>query len=540
MFKLNKEFLILILIFLLGFFLRFYKLGEFPIQLNHDEVTQLYDAISVAQTGKDIYGNFLPTIFTSVNDYKSPFYTYITVLTYFLLGGGEITIRVPAAIFGSLNIFAVYFFVTRLLKNNRIALVASFFTAIAPFEIFFSRKSFENGAGIFLMLLGFSLLLSKKAVNLYFGFGLLALAMHTYFSHVLIIPLLTASFILIFRNQRIYRPLLIWLFLLIPLILIILTNPTAQYRAKDVFLTQDPALGELIQFVKQENSQIIFIQQELVVIKYSFNRFLDQFNPAFLFVNGLDLTNQGLIDIGPLYLFQLPFFILGLIYLIKLRNFSNAKKFILVWIILGTIPSALTFEAHSPHRSIMVFTMLNIISACGFLFIFDALKEKKFNFFRYPLYLLIPVLIVLNFGFFLIIYFVNYPREKSQDLQYPFKEVSLFIWSNYNNFNQIIFDPEYGDISPRIGTGAHYYLAYYGKFDPSKFQKEYKLGKRQREVLFDKFSIRKLDWGEDKKAKKTLIIASSWGIPIKSVEKNKIIKTFYFYNKEPAFYAIKL
>ena len=66
-----KKFIFLFIIILLAAFLRFYRLAEFPIQLSHDEVPQLYDAISIAQTGKDIYGSFLPFMFRSINDFKA-------------------------------------------------------------------------------------------------------------------------------------------------------------------------------------------------------------------------------------------------------------------------------------------------------------------------------------------------------------------------------------------------------------------------------------------------------------------------------------
>lgn len=137
-------------------------------------------------------------------------------------------------------------------------------------------------------------------------------------------------------------------------------------------------------------------------------------------------------------------------------------------------------------------------------------------------------------------YFVNFPFEKSQYLNYPFKQVAQFAWSQYDNFDQIIFDPQFGEVAPVIGSATHYYFAYYGNYSPAKFQKEYKIGQKPREILFDKFSIRKLDFGEDQFLKRTLIIASLWSLPVSSIDKNKIIHTFYFYNKTPAFYAIKL
>ncbi len=88
MYKLKNRLFLLFQIFLLGAFLRLYRLQDFPVQLNHDEVSQLYDAISIAQTGRDIYGNFLPSIIPSVGDFKSPYYTYITAVFYFIFGGG--------------------------------------------------------------------------------------------------------------------------------------------------------------------------------------------------------------------------------------------------------------------------------------------------------------------------------------------------------------------------------------------------------------------------------------------------------------------
>src|SRR3989344_733827 len=194
----------LLLIILLGVFLRLYLLLDFPIQLNHDEVTQLYDAISIAQTGKDIYGNFLPFIFPSVEDFKPPFYTYLTSFFYFFFGGGELTIKLPGVIFGVLLIPASFMFVLKLLKNKQIALISALFTAIAPFEIFFSRKGFENGAGIFLMLVGFICIFTyfekRKSLYLYLASGIFASAMYTYFSHAIIIPLLLLSFFIIFRK----------------------------------------------------------------------------------------------------------------------------------------------------------------------------------------------------------------------------------------------------------------------------------------------------------------------------------------------------
>ena len=61
-------------VIILAAFIRFYKLADYPVILSHDEVSQLYDAMSILKTGKDIYSQKLPFIFTSINDFKPPFY----------------------------------------------------------------------------------------------------------------------------------------------------------------------------------------------------------------------------------------------------------------------------------------------------------------------------------------------------------------------------------------------------------------------------------------------------------------------------------
>lgn len=552
--ELTSKIFLIIAIIVLGILVRFFKLADFPVQLNHDEVTQLYDAISIAQTGKDIYGNFLPFIFPSIGDFKPPFYTYITSLLYLIFGGGDVTIRLASSIFGVLIIPAVYIFTSRLLKNSIIALSAAFLTSIAPFEIFFSRKSFENGAGIFFILLGFTSLLSAmqnkaSAKSLYLSAIFFGVTMYTYFSHIITLPLLLIAFTLIYKEfflvnlKKTLLPLSFFVIFLLPLIILIITNPNTRFRSQTVFVTQDVNLGRNIDYSKTDNQILDFFTKNKAIVDFSFNKYLDQFSVTYLFSNGLDFTNQGSLGVGPLLFIQLPFLVLGIIYLVTLKGFNREKKFVLVWTILGMIPSGLTFESHSPHRSVMVFTMFNIISGAGLYSFCKSLRNLQGNY--QILKKLIPAGIVIAFGinllYFFHMYFVNFPYEKSQYIQYPFKQIAQYVWSQYDNFDVIIFDPKFGDVSPMIGVGAHYYLAYYGNYPPAKFQKEYRLGNKPRETIFDKFSIREVYWPEDRSLKNALIIVSPWTVPLNDIEdKSKIVKTFYFYNNKKAFYAIKL
>lgn len=539
----KNQYFILLLIVLTGFFFRFYKLDQYPIQLNHDEVSQIYDLKSIMETGKDIYGNFMPLAFPSTGEYKVGHYIYISTIPYLLLGDREITIRVPAAFFGSLTVLGVFLLIRVLTKNTLLALLSAAVISITPSEIFYSRKSFENVIGSSLDIFGLYFLLTylkegaaKKWA--YLGIFLLGLAMYIYTSHTMIVPPLLLFLTLIFKEKiigqkrELLKPALFWLILITPLIILTSLNSDLRFRAQSVFITQDRALGKTIDLVGNKyKAYLDFIPTKL----------LNQFDPAYLFLNGLDFTSKSSFGMGPLLLWQFPFLIAGFIFLIRKKGLKKAGYLLPGLAFLAMIPSALTFEDFSPHRSVLSFTMLGIISAFGLYWVLQNIFKLKNKLFKNVILGGVFLSLVLNLVYFLRMYTINYPYERSEKMHYPFKEISLYAWSESQNFDAIVFDPQFGDIEPQIGVGTPYYLVHYGQVPPVLFQKQYHKGSKPREMLFDKFSIRQIYWPEDQKLKNTLIIASPWSVPEKDIEdKSKIIKKFFFYNGKLAFYAIKL
>ncbi len=535
-----KLFLLLIIIFL-GFFLRFYKLADFPIQLNHDEVSQLYDVRSIVETNKDVYGNFLPLAFPSTGEYKVGHYIYITTLFYKIFGPREITVRLPAAFFGSLTILTAFLFVKKLTGNWILALLSSLMIAITPSEIFYSRKSFENVIGVTLDFLGSyfllkSLNLEKKKIWGIVGIFLLSLAMYIYTAQTIIVPLLLILFAAIYKTslkpgwKKLSTFLFAWILFITPLLIVSATNSGLRFRAASVFITQDSNLGRMIELTGNPIKSYL---------DFGATRYLNQFNPIYIFANGLDLTNQGLIGSGPLLFFQLPFLILGILFLVRQKNMNNVKKLLFGMVLISMIPSAITFEAFSPHRAMLSFSTMSIISAFGLYWFLKSLWSfRKTFYFKFIISTVVFFGFFLNVIYFLFIYTVGYSFEKSQKLQYPFKQVAQFVWSEYHNFDHIIWDPKFGEVAPVTAVGTHYYLAYYGNYPPKKFQSEYRI--EDQGLSFDKFSIRNVMWAKDKNFKKVLIIVSPWSVPIDSLDKGQIIKRFNFYDGQLAFYAIKL
>src|SRR5438128_771467 len=146
------QFIFLFFIVILAAGLRLWQLGSVPSSLDWDEVAHGYNAYSIAQTGKDEYGAFLPIVLRSYNDYKPALYTYITIPSIFLFGLTPFAVRLPSALFGILTVFVIYFLVYELFrkseKKETLALLSAFLFAISPWHIQFSRIAFEANIGL--------------------------------------------------------------------------------------------------------------------------------------------------------------------------------------------------------------------------------------------------------------------------------------------------------------------------------------------------------------------------------------------------------
>src|SRR3990167_6966964 len=159
--------IVLLLIILLAFILRFYRLGEYPA-LNADEAAIGYNAYSLIQTGKDEHGNPWPIHFQSFNDYKPGLYFYMVLPFVKLIGLNEWAVRIPGATLGVLTVVIIYFLVKELFDNKKFALVASFLLAISPWHIHFSRGGWEVNASTFFITLGAWLFIRGTSKNMNF------------------------------------------------------------------------------------------------------------------------------------------------------------------------------------------------------------------------------------------------------------------------------------------------------------------------------------------------------------------------------------
>ncbi|OGM19044.1 hypothetical protein A2686_04600 [Candidatus Woesebacteria bacterium RIFCSPHIGHO2_01_FULL_38_10] len=168
----------LILIILLAFSLRFFRLNDYPA-LNADEAAIGYNAFSLIQTGKDEHGNLWPIHFQSFNDYKPGLYFYLVIPFVKVLGLNEWAVRVPNAFLGVVTVYLVYLLGKEAFPEKKIGTgnvsspsrfelgtLASLLLAISPWHIHFSRGGWEVNVATFFIVLAIYLFL--KGIN-HFG-----------------------------------------------------------------------------------------------------------------------------------------------------------------------------------------------------------------------------------------------------------------------------------------------------------------------------------------------------------------------------------
>lgn len=546
----SKNGLLLFLIISVAFFLRFYKLSSLPVQLNHDEVSQLYDGMSLLKTGKDIYGNSWPFIFVSIGDYKPPFYTYASLPFIYIFNGSEVSIRILGALFGVILVYAVYFLSEGLFGKKEISLISSFLTAVSPFAIHFSRKGFEGVVGLSLVIfaLGFFFrsFLSRGNGDRNFVLGciFLALSMYTYFSYFLLVPFLLLFFIFLkYRFKKIFpwRSVFVFFVLTLPLFLMVVSDKNSKNRVSAVSIVQDQVLGNLLRENLDPNESFYSLEKLAFIGKYSLARYINQFNPTFLFVNGLDMSNRDPVDVGFFYFYEFIFVFIGLF---SIRSYLKKREWflpLLIIVLIAMVPSSLSFEDHSPHRVLLSLQIIVLFSAVGiykfFLFLFNGIS--KF-YLRFSLFLFLIIIFVWHFVYFWILYSVVFPIDKSEFIQYPYKLVGQLAGKYYYDYDLIVFDPRFGEYYPWVGGAASYYLAYYSGFPVEKMQSEYRIKKEGdlTVVSFGKYEIRDIVLGRDKNMRNTLFIASPWVIGEVDINNFEIIDIVYSLKGHPAFYFL--
>lgn len=533
--------LLLGLIVFIAFALRFVNLGTLPPSLTWDEAAWGYNAYSLGIDGRDEFGRFLPLDYLeSFGDFKPPVYAYLSIIPIKIFGLTEFAVRMPSALLGTLTVLLTYFLVKRIFINSKYkepyALASSLILAISHWHIMLSRAAFEANIATFFIVFGVLLFLIGVQSNKWFILSSIVsfvISLYTFNTARIASPLLIFLLVLAFRKELLkYKKQTILAFLL-GLILILpafnfFISPQASLRFREVNIFSD------ISVIENTNRQIendgnTFWSKILHNRRLSFGveylrHYFDNLNPSFLFIKGDGNPKFSIQEVGQLYLWDLPFLILGILLLFKRKE--RNWWLIPIWLLLAIVPAGTARETPHALRIEASLPTFQILVAYGFInsiYYFKYINQRRKIF--------VPILLLflfVNFLYFLHSYFVHYAREFSGEWQYGYKESIEYVKRVQDNFEKIY-------ITESLGRPYIYYL-FYTKEDPKNFREKSVI---EREALgfvnvksFGKFKFAK-DLSRIETKKKALYI----DIPVKVPQNASKLKTFYLLNGEPILVA---
>ena len=181
--KENTDILTASIILIIATISRVCLLDKIPLGINQDETSLGYDAYSLLNWGIDRNGMKYPVQLIAWGSGQNILYAYFVIPFIALLGNTEIALRLPMALVSSFSLYITYF-VLRKVKDRKVALVSLFIFAIMPWHIMKSRWALESNLFPELVLQGMMLLVlsqdTRKHILFYLSAIILGLSSYSY------------------------------------------------------------------------------------------------------------------------------------------------------------------------------------------------------------------------------------------------------------------------------------------------------------------------------------------------------------------------
>ncbi|HUV71853.1 MAG TPA: glycosyltransferase family 39 protein [Clostridia bacterium] len=568
----------LIALILFASVLRFYNLKQFPPALFSDEVDLGYQAYSFLKTGRDYYGNKLPISFRSFADFRAPLYLYSATATISLFGLNEWGVRLPAAIFGVLGVVSIFLLSLKLGKNFNFALLCGLVLAILPWHFHYSRAGFEVSALFFLLSLGlfffFEFLEKRKTWVIFLSLAVLSLCFYTYATSRLFLPLLGFVALLVYHQEifklglkKVSISFLICFLLLLPFAKnALLGEGLHRFSYLNIFsdsnLKFEIDRQRLVDAVHDKTQEVgmktpfiayVFHNKPLSWTIEIIENYASSFSLEFLFLQGGPNLRHGIGRMGGVLVVFLPFLIIGLFRVFEIiktgKTFIFSPReavFFLSFLLLAPIPSSITYDGgtHATRLFFMVLPLTLFISLG--LWEFGSWFKKKKT--RVVLLSLVAFLSILNFSYYLHLYYYHYPVESQRLWHYGFKEALKRLVAESRGYDKIVLSSTYEP--PLV------FFLFWSKYPPQDFNagslvnidNSWFEGKQLNQYFFGR--LRSSFWdsylsqqAQKQKMEKILILAgrNDFGGDLDMDEPPglKVIEKFYLPSQEPVLFLLR-
>ena len=541
------------------FFTRFYKLSSYPPSLSIDEVSIGYNAYSILKTGRDEWGTFLPISFKSVGDFKAPVLIYVTVPFIKMFGLTELGTRLPVAIFSALNVFLFWILVSRFIfskKSAGLSYLATFIFTLSPWLIPFSRSGFEAIPALSFLLLNlifaFRWRRSGKISDFFVMVIFAYLSAVTYHSTKIVVPLLNLFFI--FADYRFFKSSITsWYsykkgsLILVSFVLFFITAffvknfifGSGGTRAGMTLLTKDyDYTNGILPFLT--GHPFSWFTSAVGLISFWYKRFLEYFSSNFYLSDGLGLVTPGHPGQGVIYIIEYPFLIIGSLLLFFRHKFSTdylSEKFtaivLTVWFLIALIPASITNNSQHALRTLNIVPAYSILISLGILFIYGKLKK---TFWKYFLVIFIVGGFLLGIIRFIDYYTLHYPVELSEARSYGWKQMAIYTRDHHSEYDRVYVDPRFGTDGPYTYGVPYLYFLFYSQYNPASYNTD--SVRNTGGTDFENYVFTPINWPDIDHSRNNLYISSPWSIPKELINSQNQKNYVPFLNNSSGLYAI--
>lgn len=295
--------LFLLLMYVVFLFTRIFRLDMLPAGIHLDELSYAYDARCLAQYGTDRYGSHMPVLLWAYGDGMGSLFCYLQALLMKFFGFSIWTIRMPAALCGSLAFFFSFFLAEEMFQSKRWAFWGPIMVIITPY--FMMSERWDLGTNLFLSVLipafyiYYKAIKSEKTIYYVLAGFVLGITLYTYVLSYLILPLFlvfSTLYLIFIKKFDLKRTCL----LLIPLVL--LAMPLILYQLVSMgvvpefsFLGSDYRKLPIYRIGEMKLSNLLGIGESLNLLLFGKTW----------------ITYNAFKEYGAIYLFSVPLVIYG-------------------------------------------------------------------------------------------------------------------------------------------------------------------------------------------------------------------------------------
>ena len=380
---------------------RLYQFGAVPGGFNPDGAMAAVDAKALAEHGTDRYGMRLPVHLTAWGSSQmSTLLSYLLVPFIKVFGFSPVVLRLPQLLVSLAGLVCLYFFM-RDVFGKYMALTAFMFAAINPWHIMQSRWILDCNLYAHFFLFGVYFLhrgiAKAKRKWLLLSMVFFGLCMYCYGVSIYTMPLflvMACVYLLAAKKLKIAEVLwcaLVYLLIAWPFILVMMIN-FFKWETIETPLFTLPYFPDSIR-----SNDILFFSENIGV--QLIENFKSLINVTFLQVK--DLPWNDIKGYGTMYLFSMPFVVLGLIALFK-RNRKNPGAMLLFFFLMTGIFCGLLTNRVNVNRINIIYYPIIMLAGIG---LYEAARLVPVS--RW----LLPVCYGFAFCLFVRVYFTTYAGQ---------------------------------------------------------------------------------------------------------------------------------